>query len=263
MTHTLNSLSDAERAELKLCGITTEDQLRRCSAVTLQRDLEQARTFFPEQTFTLTAERIAEICGQVGSAETHEENTTEDSVLSGLRAGEMRNPTVRFRNKKNLKQEIIDERRAIAEGKRKENRIIHGFSKHLHAVHCSHPFRAFFGALATLLLPIPLFGLLAVPALLLTDKLDDYKPIYLIAAFVVLVLPYLLIARRADCSVCHMPIFSFGNYSRNRMAHRFPLLGYTLSTALHIVLLMWFRCPACGTPMKLFRPHKHQHAHFH
>lgn len=262
MSQHLNSLSDAERAELKLCGITTEEQLRRCTATTLQRDLEQARTFFPEQRFTLTAERLAEICGRNPEGE-NEEAASDDNVLSGLRAGEMRTPTVRFRNKKNLKQEIIDERKAVAEGKRKENHIIHGFSKHFHAVHCSHPFRAFFGALATLLLPIPLFGLFAVPVLLLTDKLDDFKPVYLISAFVVLVLPYLLIARRADCSVCHMPIFSFGNYSRNRMAHHFPLLGYTLSTALHIVLLMWFRCPACGTPLKLFRPHKHQHAHFH
>ena len=55
------------------------------------------------------------------------------------------------------------------------------------------------------------------------------------------------------CSVCHMKLFTFRHYARNRQAHRLPLLGSCLATALRIAFTMRFRCPACGTLQVLTR----------
>lgn len=250
-----NDLSVAEKEELSLCGISTADQLHRCTAETLQRDLAQLKDFFPNRAPVLTEERVRQLCPIEA-----EEQDEEQPLISDFRLQPTdHNPVVQFKNKRNLREELKQTKKEAPAAQDKLSRM-HGLSKHFHAIHCSHPWRVYFGSIATLLLLLPFAALLTIPAMLLTGELDSGKPIYFAAGFLVLVLPWFFIARRAECGVCHIPLFKFGNYPHNRDAHHFPLLGYTLTTALHIIFLFWFRCPACGTPMKLFsrsRPHHH------
>lgn len=258
-----NSLNAAEIADLKLCGITTGEQLKNSTASAVWRDLEQARSFFPDHSFALTEERLAGLCGQE-----EEEAEEEDTSIPGLNEGQQAMPTVQFKRKKNLRAEIVREREQQEEERRRRNSELgtiaklehmHGLSKHFHAVRCSHPHRVFFGAWATLLLIIPFFGLLLLPFMLLTGNIDQMKPVTFGAVFIATVAPWFLIARTAECGVCHMRLFSFKHYSHHRTAHHLPFIGYTIATALHIIMLFWFRCPACGTQMKLFGKGRHHH----
>lgn len=53
------------------------------------------------------------------------------------------------------------------------------------------------------------------------------------------------------CLLGILPYFFFA--FRSKVRHHFPLLGYQLPTALHILLFRKFRCPSCGTPQRLKR----------
>lgn len=264
----IETLSAEERADLKLCGITTEEQLLESSPSTLWRDLEQARAFFPDHNFALTQKRLAELCGE--DEDTEEEDTPQTPDIPGLNEGQPATPTVQFKHKKNLKKELLRAQEREEERQRRSSEMgamsklerMHGLSKHFHAVRCSHPHRVLFGAWATLLLIVPFCGLVLIPFMLLTGDIDKMQPITFGAAFAATVLPWFFIARTAECGVCHMRIFSFKHYGHHRTAHHIPLIGYTIATALHIIALFWFRCPACGTQMKLFggsRRHHHHH----
>lgn len=259
----LNTLTDAELADLKLCGITTEAQLLNSTADTLWRDLEQAQLFFPEHPFALTRQRLADILGDEDEEEKESEQNGSD--IPGLIEVQQAEPAIQFKRKKNLRKELLRaqelrEQENSAGAMSKLERM-HGLSKHFHAVRCSHPHRVLFGAFATLLLIIPFCGLLLIPFMLLTGNIDQMKPITFGAAFVVTVLPWFMIARPAECGVCHMRIFSFKHYTHHRSAHHIPFIGYTIATALHIIALFWFRCPACGTQMKLFGGSRRHHRH--
>lgn len=263
-TLSFHDLTAAEKEELSLCGITTEAQLKRCSTAVLQHDIDQLRNFFPDRAPALTPERVAALLPDDAEESSDSgEGITRASTIS---------PTAQFKRKKNLREEIMQEREEAESKRRHKNEFrnlspseklerMNGLSKHFHAIRCSHPMRVYFGAWATLLLIVPLFALLAIPTMLLTGDISDGKPIYYAIAFAMLVMPWLLIARRAECGVCHIPLYRFGNYPHNRNAHHLPLLGYTLTTALHIIFLFWFRCPACGTMMKLGGKSKRHHHH--
>lgn len=254
---TLQELTEAERADLARCGITTNAQLEDCTASSLLRDIQRLQEFFPNQAPTLTPQRIAEL---FDDEELGNESSAEENTLGRLNLAPEPHPAQQFKKKRNLKKDILRKQEAekLAQNKRMEH--MHGLSKHFHAVHCSHPFRVFFGAFTAWLLLIPAAGLIVVPIMLLTGDLDGTQPIYFGAAFALLVLPWLTIGRSAICSVCHMPIYRFSHYSHHKQAHHFPLLGYTLPTALHVIFYFWFRCPACGTQLKLFgRRHHHHH----
>lgn len=262
------TMSAAEQADLKLCGITTEEQLLNCTPSTLWRDLEQARSFFPDHAFALTEQRVQELCRQEEEEVAEEEEET--STIPGLKEGQPGLPTVQFKNKKNLRKALLRERELQEEERhRRRNELgtiaklesLHGLSKHFHAVRCSHPHRVLFGAWATLLLIVPFCGLLLIPFMLLTGNIDQMKPVTFGIAFAATVLPWFLIARTAECGVCHMRIFNFKHYGHHRDAHHLPFIGYTIATALHIILLFWFRCPACGTQMKLFGSGHRRHHH--
>lgn len=258
-------LSQAEREELALCGITSAEQLQRCTAESLMNDLAQLQDFFPNHEPVLSEKRVKELCPE----ETEERPAESADVLP---TPEVLPPTAQFKHKKNLREEILAEREAAEQARRlrsTNNNLsaaeklerMHGLSKHFHAIRCSHPLRVYFGAWATLLLIVPFFALLIIPAMLLTGDIDSGKPLYYGVGFALLVLPWLTIARRAECGVCHIPLYRFGNYPHNRDAHHLPLLGYTLTTALHIIFLFWFRCPACGTMLKINTRESHRHHH--
>lgn len=265
---TFDDLSKAELDDLKLCGITAAAQLENRTPGSVLHDLEQAQRFFPDHDFAITEERLTALCGQEDE-ETIDDSEEEDSVFP--EGPEHATPTVQFKRKKNLREEILRERQAEEDIRKRRNSNIsamgklermHGLSTHFHAIHCSHPHRVYFGAWFTLLLIVPFCGLIIVPFMLLTDGLGMVTPLLLGVAFALTVLPWLLVARGTQCGVCHMPLFSFKNYPHHRTAHHLPLVGYTFTTALHIITMFWFRCPACGTQMKLFGRNRHSgHRH--
>lgn len=260
-------LSAGEIRDLSLCGITTPDQLEKVKAETLWRDLQKAQEFFPRYRLTLTPEKISDICGESGvvyaPAKQHRQSATWANLDMKARGQVL--TQMKYRHHEDDDDEDEHE---TAEAKNDEQlgltirkaRSAAGLDKGFHAVHCTHSGRVYFGALATVMLIPAVCCLGIVPAMLLQGI--DAEPIHLIyacAACFVLMLPYLIFSRMACCSVCHMRIFSFKKYGRNRSAHHLPILGYTIPTALHILLFLRYRCPACGTAQKLFARSRHHH----
>lgn len=266
-------LTPGERSDLELCGITAPEQLGRISAEQLWADLQKAQSFFPEHRLSLTPQRIARLCPAQPEAPAEQPAAAEPQQQKEITAWDELRPlqtpkiNAAFKRRTGASHtdshdgtiEVIDRERGVPVKKVEK---INGLSKHFHAVHCTHSWRTYFGALATLLVFPALIGLIAVPVLLLTDQAPTLSPLLYGAGFAALVIPYLIYVHMATCSVCHMNIFSFKAYTRNRAAHHLPLLGYTFATALHILLFFQYRCPACGTQQKLFgrhrgRPHHH------
>lgn len=234
-----DSLSPAERDELALCGISSEEQLSNTSAVQLCRDLEQAKTFFPDRTFTITPEKVRSLFAAAALPE-------ESFVVKpqGWRSAE---PVTEFRSRSR------SSRSSTARGSHKQQLIMHS------PVRCTHRLTAILAAFCTLFLLIPLVSIVVFPYLMLTDNMPD-MPLWLLAVIVfgVPCLVYMCVARRATCPVCHMRIFRYNHYIRNRAAHHLPLLGYNFATALHLLTFWRYNCPGCGTPIKLLGTKGHR-----
>ena len=234
MTSAYERLTPQELEDLRLCGITSPEQLKNLTAQRLINDLQQAREFFPEKAFTLNPERI---CGLFSSLP--QEAATQEVQQVNLPGTRSAMPTTGYRQSSaNMpKQSMV---------RSMDSQFI------MHSpVRCSHPVLAFIAACCTLVLLIPLVSIVVFPILMITDNMPHMRVDYLAA--IVLGIPcllYVLIARKADCPVCHMRIFRFTHYTRNRAAHHLPLLGYNFATALHIIFFWKYNCPGCGTPVR-------------
>lgn len=266
---TFAQLTPAEREDLKLCGITAEQQLARTSAETVWDDLQKAISFFPNHRIALSPERLLELW-QTAAATAQEEaartgaTSAEKEAWAGLNISTTHEVTTGFKRRsshRNGAAAPAAEVPSITE-KRKEQEIrAKEISKASHDIHCSCSGATYLAAIATLLVVPSIMAMIAAPLLFL-NGIPDKKILFCCVAVILLGLPYLVLSRMALCSVCHMPVFSFAKYGRNRAAHHLPLLGYTIATALHVLFTMRFRCPACGTGMRLFRRHTSR-AHFH
>lgn len=262
-------LSAGEIRDLALCGITTPDQLKKVKAETLWQDLQKAQEFFPDHSLTLTPDRVARICGESAAeaapVKRYQQSATWanlDMKARGQVLAKMKYPHQVEEEEDNGDTYTPAEHDEQVGLPIKKAQHVSGLSKSFHAVHCTHSWLTYFGALATVLLIPAICCLGIVPAMLLQGIVAE--PIHLVyagAACFALMLPYIIYSRITNCSVCHMRIFSFKNYGRNRAAHHLPLLGYTIPTALHILLFFQYRCPACGTTQKLFARHRHRHRH--
>lgn len=250
----LDTLSEAERSELHLCGISTDAQLRKVSAAHLWKDIQQAREFFPDREFTLTEERIQQIIAHTPLAiESVEENVA--TTLPEHRGLVItRSPvkseffhTVRMDGRDaNINPETTAERILHAEK-------VNGLSRDFHAICCTHPHRTYLGAGATALLIPAMIALIVFPIMLFYG----YKPLgdnpYVYGAIVGgLAFPYFVFLHMAYCPVCHIKLYTFRPYPHHKGSHNMPFLGPTFATALHILAFFQFRCPACGTQLKLF-----------
>ena len=232
-----NSLTPQEREELALCGISTPEQLQKCTPAQLIHDLHQAQQFFPGKTFTLTEERICRLIPDVASAEPagfHSETPT-----LGIPALNEATPAISYKY-----HAIPGTRDSGRKGKRMSE-ISH------RPVRCTHPFLTLIASLSLLFLMVPMLSLIAFPVLIALEEMPDI-PVEFLGIFVLLLpwLLYVFFVSRATCPVCHMRIFRFVHYNRNRAAHRLPLLGYNLTTALHVLFLWRYNCPSCGTPVR-------------
>lgn len=277
----LTNLTAAELEDLKLCGITSPAQLKRFSAAAVWADVQKAREFFPNHRFALTEERLQQICCGEEEQEVFETKLNKGaSAWDNLVIQATRTSTTGFKRRHHrgeqpdapqqeaptvqqdspLSQAEALDAEELAEDIRPAQRVS-GLSKNFHAIHCNHSWATYFGAIAAWLVIPSLAAMVLVPVLLLNGG-DTQKVITYGVVAILLGVPHVFLSRMATCSVCHIGIFSFRNYPRNKAAHHLPLLGYTLATALHVLLFFQFRCPACGTQMKLFgrhhgKPHHH------
>ncbi len=256
----IRSLPEDEQAALALCGISEDAQLARIAPQALLKDMEAAAAFFPEDIDTLPElERLEEICTQ---AATHTRLTrpNAEAVWQGMggktsRSGVPSAPeepeVMRYSTAtgRMLVDDQLEARKAISLDERRKKEDPRDFS---HAICSQHPVAIYLGAWATLFLICGVLGLLLGVAGLLIgiDFSESSKP--LLAGFVACVLFYAFMLGSATCSTCRISVFSFRRYPRHRKAHRLPLLGYTISTALYTIFFFRYRCPSCGTPQKLF-----------
>jgi hypothetical protein len=89
------------------------------------------------------------------------------------------------------------------------------------------------------------------PAFMQGDKTHLITFLWVIGAWVVSGLFYLMFALRARCRVCTNHIFWSKRCFKNQKAHRLWGLGLVGSLALHALLFGWFRCMYCGTAIRL------------
>jgi len=89
------------------------------------------------------------------------------------------------------------------------------------------------------------------PAFMQGDKTHLITFLWVIGAWVLSCLLYLMFALRARCRVCTNHIFWSKRCFKNQKAHRLWGLGLVGSLALHALLFGWFRCMYCGTAIRL------------
>lgn len=257
----ISSLSPETQRQLKFCGITTDEQLAAGLADTIYQELQTAKEFFPEEKFDLTESELAHIISKA-----REINGTPEKLLEPL-------PPV-----KPLVTELppdestlestarVEEARGAAETAEFLQQINPTPKQKINrgAITCGHPILLLCGAFATILVPLFLASLIGLPYMLM---LSDYRPlgdeeiVYILVA-ILLILPYLILVRNVHCSVCHIHVFTFRHYQYHSKAHRLPLLGVPITTALKIIFSWRYTCPACGTPQKLFgKRSRHRHSH--
>lgn len=257
----ISTLSEAERKALAVCGISKTEQLSKLSLRTLCSEIEQARQLFGADVAPLTQERITQIYNEATHSACSPE-TKKDAVTPSkgemhslnMPALEPRRSSKHRQTEEELKNSNIREL-TPSESSEQKRRLISKSS----AIRCTRPLRTYLSAVLLIWLFVALAGSIAYTACLLLGIMENNLSLYIPAGlFLSGVLPYLLIVRKTKCSVCNMPVLSMSNYPRNKHAHHFPLLGYTIPTALHLFFLLWYRCPACGTPQKLLKRRHHK-----
>lgn len=247
-TEKYEELSPQERDELALFGIGSADALTGSSASRIIGDLKRAKACFPERDFALTEQKILRLFEKPRFTETVVKG--ENALPDGNSHDNL--PTTGFMPPSRGSRKPDVQKKA----KKRSNTCMHT------PVRCTHPYLTYFAAVSVLLLIVPLAGIVAFTALILTNNLPDIP--FKLTATVVFILPwvlYIFFAWNAKCPVCHMRIFRWSHYSRNRAAHYLPLLGYNVATALHLLIFWNFNCPACGTPIRYFGVRSHRKHH--
>ncbi len=254
----INTLPANIRRQLQLCGITTDSQLAQGEASAICQDLQKAAKLFPEEEIQLSE---TDICNYIDRAKS----------LVNIRKN---SPADISTKQQALRQEFIQSvslndgsasSHSRTSSRRRLKEKISAAEKHKHSggfISAGHPFTLWLGALACILVPLFMLSLLLIPNMLL---LSDFRPLGKIDELyaiipIVLILPYILTVRLVRCSVCHMNIFTFRKYPFHSKAHRLPLLGVPIATALHVLFFFRFTCPACGTKQKLFRRRHRMHS---
>lgn len=245
----ISTLPQAEQKALSVCGIYKAEQLQHIHLQSLVADMRQAASFFPTDVEPISAERLAEIYQEaIGSkqndiqAETEPEEV-EDKVPATNEYERTLPPLVQKHRNRQTKTKHNAEHS-------KSSPLIGTRSN---AICSTRPFRTYISAWLQIWLIVSIILAIIVTYRLLTGIDQSYNLNHIGAILASGIVPYLFFSRRTKCSVCNMSVFTMQKYTRNKHAHRLPILGYSLTTALHIIFFFWFRCPACGTAQKLSR----------
>ncbi len=254
------SLSKVEQEALALCGIKQDEQLARITPHALYQELQAAASVFPDDMeFQPDLSRLEYICrqaaGGVPPADTNASSSLPEKEKAPIpreaffpHAAEPQKRRFSAATGRMLVDHEARKAAALDENRRKDNP--QGFS---HAIHCAHPFATYLGAWFTLFFYITVIILVTcVAGLLIGIEYDGRSALPVAAGMVAIVIGYAILLNSALCSTCRISVFSFRRFPKHRKAHRIPLLGYTLATALSVIFCLRYRCPSCGTPQKLF-----------
>jgi len=123
-----------------------------------------------------------------------------------------------------------------------------------HAIRAKRPIWTYFMAVATVFAFLIIASLFLLPiiayfSLITADELFSAVIISLIYLGI-----YSIFSRFTNCEICLCHTFTLGKFTYSKYAHNYLFLGIPLSTALHIIFTTWYRCPACGSAKKLFKP---------
>ncbi len=91
----------------------------------------------------------------------------------------------------------------------------------------------------------------SLPLLALIDKEKYGWAMFAPVLVIIGILIYFMFTGRASCPICNQKQFAPKNCLKHRDAHRFPIIGYMLPTALHVIFFKWFKCIFCGTSVRL------------
>jgi hypothetical protein len=121
-----------------------------------------------------------------------------------------------------------------------------------------HPWGLRIGALFSLLLlvNVPLAIIAALFLILSREYPQTFQwvPEWFLAfpaALPLLGLACLFWALPGKCRVCTHKLFVHNRARKHIRAHHVPGLGYVIPLCLHLLWFSWFRCPSCGTPLRL------------
>lgn len=257
----LNSLSESQRKALSQCGITTDSALAQMDYDSLCADLEKVREFFPDLKTDFTEEQLRSLC----KAEQKEEfwlptdqrirrqvTSNPDAALMGVddNLPERQSAQVNIDVRPRRHVQTFRARRNTAKGKDyNETRFNYTTS----------PVTNVLGAIFAFVHVFACVALAAVPFLILMGYVPHSMLKPLVAAPVALMILYWFFCSKSLCPVCRIRVFSFREYPRNKFAHKIPLVGYTLTAALSTIFRLQYRCPSCGTTIKLLGKKKHRH----
>ena len=262
----IRSLPDEVQRQLRVCGITTDAQLAAGQAATLSQEIQSAKEFFPEERLDLTESDLSHFIRKAieinGIPEKLQEALPTVKPIAAIERqfkaqveGIFTESTAASAEAKTAAETEKFQQKLKSAGQNKTNK---------RAITCGHPILLLCGAFATILVPLFVASLIGLPYMLMAS---DYRPlgddefVYLLIEGL-LILPYLLLVRNVHCSVCHIHVFTFRRYQYHSKAHRLPLLGVPITTALKIIFSWSYTCPACGTPQKLFgKRSNHRHSH--
>ena len=122
----------------------------------------------------------------------------------------------------------------------------------------SHPISIGVGALVSLMMSVMLpLGIISALLLLLSVEMPErftWVPKWILAlplSLPVFGIAYLIWGLQGKCRICTQKMFVPKICLKNSKAHRIRGLGHVIPVSIHILLFKWFRCPYCGTPVRL------------
>lgn len=130
--------------------------------------------------------------------------------------------------------------------------------RYIRGVLHSHPISIGVGALVTLMISAMLpLAIISALLLLLSAEMPgrfDWVPKWILAfplSLPVFGIAYLIWGLQGKCRICTQKMFVPKICLKNSKAHRIRGLGHVIPVSIHILLFKWFRCPYCGTPVRL------------
>lgn len=240
----ISTLNEAEQRALAICGITKAAQLATCRYAALCVDAEQAREFFPEEMAVLTQERLQSIFRT--AAEQMGVPAEPAEIPQQSRQNQDASPDTETRATSGV---------TLSRAPHAKSKFDRRYSK-AHCIPCRQPVRTYLSALLVVLFYLDCAAWLIVPILLYLGLLPTDNATLVLTALALPPVLYFVVCPGTSCTVCKVLYITKRGFAYSRHAHNWPLLGTPLSTALHILLFLWFHCPACGTPQSLFRRRK-------
>ncbi len=258
--HDFSQLNQDARKALDALGISSEKDLINQPLEQIWADFEKLSTYFPEHQTVLNYQQLEKIYTQA-----QQQSTLSAPIQAQVRARKeeitpstpplpvfkhaygsplQRKEEGYIQTKEDSESEISGYKKSKLIGKQNKS----------HAQRCRKSFRTYFMALLTVFMT-PLF-ILSIVGVVVSIFTGYHIPEVVrgTIAYAIVYGIFLLIRLKPRCQVCRIQTFALKDYPHNKHAHNWLFFGYNYSTAFHIIFCFWFRCPACGTAVQLFKP---------